>query len=95
MRIRWSSRARRQILELFDYIARDRPGVAESILLSFLERVELLADLPEQGVLWGDGSRSDLRQIIHESHRVVYRVAADEIAILSVRHTRLGAGEEV
>lgn len=68
---------------------------AEAVLLSFLERVELLAELPEQGAPWGDGSRPDLREIIHESHRVVYRVGPDEIAILSVRHTRMLSEDEV
>lgn len=95
MRVHWSSRARRQVTELFQYIARDRPIAAEAVLLSFLERVELLQDLPEQGALWGDGSRPDLRQIVHESHRVVYRVGVDEVSILSVRHTRMGSDEEV
>ena len=95
MRVHWSSRARRQVTELFQYIARDRPLAAESVLLSFLERVELLAELPEQGVLWSDGSRPDLRQIIHESHRIVYRVGVDEVSVLSVRHTRMVSDEEV
>lgn len=89
MKVRWSPRARRQITELFAYIALDRPMAAEAILLSFLERVELLSELPEQGALWGDGSRTDLRQIVHEAHRIVYRVGVDELYILSVRHTRM------
>ena len=95
MRVHWSSRARRQVTELFEYIARDRPLAAEATLLSFLERVELLSELPEQGAPWGDGSRPDLRQIVHESHRVVYRVGVDEVSILSVRHTRMDLEEEV
>ena len=94
MRVQWSDRAREQIVEIFEYIARDRPNAAEGVLLSFLERVELLGDLPEQGQLWGDGSRPDLRVIIHESHRITYRVADDEISILSVRHTRMEVVED-
>ena len=94
MRVRWSERAYEQVVEIFEYVARDRPKAAESVLLSFLERVELLVDLPEQGQLWGDGSRRDLREIIHESHRIVYRVGEDEISVLSVRHTRMKVIED-
>lgn len=94
MRVEWSERARDQIVEIFRYIARDRPNAAEAILLSFLERVDLLAGLPEQGHLWGDGSRADLRVIVHESHRITYRVGDDEISILSVRHTRMEGVED-
>jgi plasmid stabilization system protein ParE len=90
--IRWSERARTQVREIFEYIARDRPRVAERILESFLERVELLAEFPEQGSALG--GRSDLRAIVHESHRIVYRVGLEDIAILSVRHTRRAAEDD-
>jgi len=86
--VRWSEHARNQVAEIFDYIARDRPNVAERILESFLERAELLADFPEQGLEWGGEDRPDLRSIVQENHRIVYRASPDEVAVLSVRHTR-------
>jgi toxin ParE1/3/4 len=96
VRIRWSGRANEQIVEIFEYIARDRPHAAEGVLLSLMERVELLGVFPEHGRPWGDGSRPDLRVIVHESHRIVYRAADDELSILSVRHTRMeDVGEEL
>jgi plasmid stabilization system protein ParE len=86
--VRWSDRARSQVAEIFDYIARDRPDAAERLLEGFLERTELLAVFPEQGPVWGGENRPDLRSVVHENHRIVYRVRPDEVAILSVRHTR-------
>jgi plasmid stabilization system protein ParE len=76
------------VAEIFDYIARDRPSAAVRILESFLERTELLSDFPDQGSEWGGAGRPDLRSIVHENHRIVYRVNPDEVAVLSVRHTR-------
>jgi len=92
--VRWSRRALSQVSEIFDYIARDRPCAAERILEGFLERTELSAERPEQGPIWGGENRPDLRSVLHENHRIVYRVKPDEIAILSVRHTRQGAEAE-
>lgn len=89
MTVQWSEHARTQILEIFEYVARDRPAAAERLLEGFLARVDLLIEFPEQGRAWGDGQRPDLREITHESYRVVYRVRGDEISILSVRHTRM------
>ena len=94
MNVRWSQRARNQVREIFEYIARDRPRAAERILEAFLERTELLAEFPEQGTVFSSTDRPDLRSIIHESHRIVYRIGDGEIAILSVRHTRMRPDEE-
>lgn len=94
MRVWWSERARSQVREIFEFIARDRPNVAERILDGFLERADLLAEFPDQGAQWGDPRRPDLRSIIFESFRLVYRVGPDEIAVLSVRHTRMQPDED-
>ena len=94
MRVQWSDRARRQIREIFEYIARDRPRAADDLLEAFLGRVDLLTEFPEQGKLWGDGARPDVREIIFESHRIVYRVGLEDLSILSVRHTRMESDEE-
>lgn len=89
MKIIWSERALAQIREIFHFIAEDRPMLAERILEGLLERVELLLEFPDQGVVWGGTPRPDLRSIVVESYRILYRVRPEGIAVLSVRHTRM------
>ena len=93
MKISWSERAQDQVREIFEYISEDRPLVAERILEDLLERVQLLSKFPEQGAPWGGPRRPDLRSIIFESYRLVYRIGAQELAVLSVRHTRMRPDE--
>jgi toxin ParE1/3/4 len=89
MKIVWSERAKAQVREIFEFIAEDRPMRAERILESLLERVQLLTEFSEQGPVWGGPHRPDLRSIVFESYRVVYRLRPDEIAVLSVGHTSM------
>jgi plasmid stabilization system protein ParE len=89
VKVWWSERARSQVREIFEFITQDRPSAAERILEGFLQRADLITEFPDQGAAWGDPRRSDLRSIIFEGYRLVYRVGTDEIAILSVRDTRM------
>ena len=93
MRVHWSERARRQVVEIFEYVVRDRPQAAEALLDRLIERIDLLSELPEQGRLWGEGVRPDLREVVFEPYRIVYRVGSNELSVLSVRHTRMEAEE--
>lgn len=61
----------------------------------FVERVGLLGDLPEQGEVVPGAGRGDLRVVIYRSYSIVYRVRSAEIAILSVRHTRMQAQDSI
>jgi len=69
--------------------------VAHELLHGFIERVRLLGDLPSQGEIVSGAGRGDLRAVIYRSYRIVYRVRSAEIAILSVRHTRMQAQDSI
>jgi len=88
MRITWSSRARKRVLEYGEHIAQDNPDAAINWIERILDEVEKLIDFPEQGRKVPEVRRVDVREIFFQSHRIVYRIESKRIVILAVRHTR-------
>lgn len=89
MKIHWSPRALEQTEAAFDRIAEDRPRGAVQWLHGLFERVSLLQEFPEQGRHLPEVKRSDLREVIYETHRIIYRVDLDGVVILLVYHARM------
>lgn len=88
MKLTWSERALSQAREATDYIADARPLVALEWLHDLFERVEALADFPDQGMRLPETDREDIRQLIHEPYRVIYQIREDMVEILLLRHLR-------
>jgi plasmid stabilization system protein ParE len=87
-RLIWSPRARRNLRDILDYIARDSPGNAGHVARRSFARV---ASLPEQP---GQGRRvpeyedpDDLREVFVHRWRVIYRSTEDGVEIVAIVHT--------
>jgi toxin ParE1/3/4 len=85
--VRWSPLAIERVLEIGEWIAAARPEAASRIVEGILSAVERLADLPESGRQVPELERADIREIIYDQFRIVYRIGADHIGILTVRHS--------
>jgi plasmid stabilization system protein ParE len=83
-RILWSERARRDLLEIGDFIAHDKPEAAASWTTKLLDAVERAALFPTSGRIVPEISRSDIREILLGSYRIVYRLNDGRITILTV-----------
>lgn len=66
--------ARRDLLEIGRYIARDNPPRAESYCLELTGKTKRLVDFPELGRRLPRFKNRDIRQIIHGNYRIIYRV---------------------
>lgn len=88
MKIIWSTLAMERVVEIGEYIARDRANAAADWVAGIFAAVRPLARFPRSGRPVPESARTDLREIIYESHRVVYRTDPDQVVILTVRHTR-------
>ena len=88
MKVVWSPLAEQRALEAVDYIALDRPQAAASWLEELLERVGKLDQMARRGRIVREIGRPAFREIFHSPYRVIYRVDASRVVILTVRHER-------
>ena len=85
MRIIWSPLAIDRASEEAAFIAKDKPEAAKRWLEGLFHTVDRLASFPLSGKHVPEILNSEYRQLAYRSHRVVYRVNEQAIAILTVR----------
>lgn len=82
--ILWSKRARLDLLEIGDFIARDKPEAAATWVRKILDAIERTALFPASGRIVPEIDRSDIREIILENYRIVYQQSESTIMVLTV-----------
>ena len=86
MKIRWTEKASSDALGIFDYIARQSPSYADSVYERLLARPLQLTAHPLSGSIVPELGREDIRELFVYSFRLIYRVAKDEIRVVTVIH---------
>ena len=84
MKLRWSRRARQDLLEIGRYIARDNHAAARKWAEHLRQRARQAAEHPHAGRVVPEHSRPDLREVLLRGYRIVYLVREDAIEILTV-----------
>ena len=84
MRLRWTQRARRDLLAIGRYIARDDPVAARRWVDRLRARARAAARRPLAGRVVPEFERTDLREVLLGNYRVVYRVRPKEVHVLTV-----------
>ncbi len=95
MHVRWTEKASADALGIFDYIADQSLAYAESVYERILERPVQLTIHPRLGSVVPELGRDDIRELFVYSFRLIYRIAGDEIRVLTVIHgsTKIVAGD--
>lgn len=88
MRIIWSPLAVDRASEIADYIAQDKPSAAEKWIDTVFSKVEQLKSSPEIGRILPEINDSQFRELIYGNYRIIYRIEAKQISILTIRHGR-------
>ena len=74
--------------EALDLMLRERPSAAAKWLRQLLAGVQALGRFPQRGRMVPELDRTEIREIIQAPYRVIYRVDAKRVVILTVRHSR-------
>ena len=88
MKLVWSPLALSRVEEIVEYIGGDRPGAAWNWVAGLFENVSMLERFPRKGRVVREVGRAEIREIIYERHRVIYKLEATRVAVLTVRHGR-------
>ncbi len=86
MRIIWAPLAVDRATEIAEYIAQDKPSVAEKWVNSVFLKVEQLKSTPEIGRILPEINNKKLRELIYGNYRIIYRIEEKQISILTIRH---------
>jgi len=79
----WSTRAQRNVIEIEDFIAGDKPMAAERLAVRLKAAAARLSDHPDRGRL----TRTGIRELTHVQPYVIrYRRSRDVVIILEIRH---------
>ena len=86
MQIRFTPRARDDLIEIHDYIAAENPGAARRVASTIRDQVRILANHP---LLGRRGQLPGTRELVIDRYPylLAYRINGDTVAILTIWHT--------
>ncbi len=84
MRIRWSQRARDDLISIGRYIAADNPRAARRWTGRLKARISGVARNPQAGRVVPEFARSDVREVTEGNYRLVYQVRGKALEVLTV-----------
>jgi plasmid stabilization system protein ParE len=84
MKLKWSDRARRDLIEINRFIARDDPDAARQWIRCLRQRARRAAQMSRAGRVVPEFGRPDVREVLIYGYRIVYLVRRTEIVILTV-----------
>jgi toxin ParE1/3/4 len=88
VKVLWSPLAEQRAAEAVEFIAQDRPQAAAAWLDELIERVANLDRFARRGRVVPEIGLPAYREIVHAPYRVIYRVSATGVEILTLRHGR-------
>jgi toxin ParE1/3/4 len=84
MQIIWTQEALEQLIAIEDYIARGNPELAVKFVDQIIEHAESLPGNPRLGRVVPEIANPDIRELIFNKYRIVYRLSETRMEILTI-----------
>jgi len=82
----WSKPAKKDLKQIFEYIARDSRFYAKNVVNNIVEKSMSLDLSPRRGRVVPEINDPDIREIFIYFYRLMYQITPDNIYILGVIH---------
>ena len=86
--MKWSHRAHADLKAIHDYIAKEAPLNAKTVVREILQKADSVAELPYLGRKVPEINDEQLREVSAYSWRIFYQVKGREIFIVTLIHKR-------
>ena len=84
MKVRWTEQAFSRLASIEEFVAADSPAAARRLVTRLIRRTGPLARNPYMGRTVPEVPGTELRELIEGNYRIVYRVRAPMIQVLTV-----------
>lgn len=86
MKVDWTEPAIQDLESIRTYIAKDAEYYAIRFVEKVIEAIDGLQDLPLRGRLVSEAEEENIRELLFQNYRIIYRVEAESISILTIIH---------
>ncbi|MCK4448034.1 MAG: type II toxin-antitoxin system RelE/ParE family toxin [Candidatus Marinimicrobia bacterium] len=86
MKIEWTEPALSDLESIRDYIGKDSEYYASRFIGRIIEAVERLEQFPEMGRRVPEAEEDNIREILFQNYRIMYRAEPQRILVLVVIH---------
>ena len=87
VKIIWTEFAIEDLRLIHEYISKDSKRYADRFVEKLIERVDQLEYFPKSGRVVPEFNSETLRELIEGNYRIIYKVSANQIAIVRVHHS--------
>ena len=88
MRVRFSDEAKARLRSIHAYLSSEAPRQADAVIDRLTRRAEGIGEFPNAGRKVPECRLDTLRQVLERPYRIIYRIRAEEIEVVTIMHYR-------